>query len=185
MPPPPPEPTDAELAHRVTHGPDPTAAFDDLYGRHAARLLAFLRDRFPALADDLAQEAWARALDRLRKGSAAEMTNLRGWLFRIAANAGTDQYRRARAEPLDPAAEPPDPDHVAPLAAMLDAERRDVVARCLDKLDAGYRAVIVAGSAGEKPVDTAARLGITRELVDQRKSRGLAALRTCVERHLP
>lgn len=53
MPPPPPEPTDAELAHRVTHGPDPTAAFDDLYGRHAARLLAFLRDRFPALADDL------------------------------------------------------------------------------------------------------------------------------------
>jgi RNA polymerase sigma factor (sigma-70 family) len=185
MVPAPPELTDSELATRVVSGPDAVGAFDELYARHAGRLLAYLRARFPAHADDLAQEAWTRVLDRLRSGEVAEMTNFRGWLFRIATNKGTDQYRLKRLEALGEDDNTPDPKRSLPLDALLDTERREVFRRCLEKLEPDYRAVIVASSAGEKPVEIAARLRITREAVDQRKSRGLSALRACVERHLP
>ena len=68
---------------------------------------------------------------------------------------------------------------------LLDSERKAVVERCLGKLEGDYRVVLVACSLGQKPTEIAAELGISRELVDQRKFRGLRALCTCVERHLP
>ena len=176
---------DDELAHRVIHGPDAAAAFDALYTRHAARLLAFLRDRFPAVADDVAQEAWTRLFACLRRGESRELTNFRAWLFRIASNVALDDVRKTRAVPLDEVAEPPDRGPSAPIEMLLDNERKAVVARCLGKLEGDYRVVIVACSLGQKPTEIAAELGISRELVDQRKFRGLKALRACVERHLP
>jgi RNA polymerase sigma-70 factor, ECF subfamily len=176
---------DGELAHRVIHGPAPDAAFDALYARHATRLLAFLRDRFPTVADDAAQEAWTRLFACLRRGESRELTNFRAWLFRIASNVALDEFRRARVLPLNEVAEPPDREQGDPIESLLDGERKAVVERCLEKLEGDYRKVLSACSLGQKPTEIAAQLGISRELVDQRKFRGLKALRTCVERHLP
>jgi RNA polymerase sigma-70 factor, ECF subfamily len=148
-------------------------------------LLAFLRDRFPAVADDVAQEAWTRLFACLRRGERRERTNFRAWLFRIASNAALDDVRKARSLPLDQVSEPPDRGPSGPIEMLLDNERKAVVERCLGKLEGDYRAVIVACTLGQKPTEIAARLGISRELVDQRKLRGLRALRACVERHLP
>lgn len=180
-----PIPPDDELARRVVHGPDPDAAFDALYSRHATRLLAFLRDRFPTIADDAAQEAWARLFACLRRGESRELTNFRAWLFRIASNVALDEIRKPRTLPLDASAEPPDRGQDVPIERLLDSERKAVVARCFEKLEGDYRVVLVACTLGQKPTEIAAQLGISRELVDQRKFRGLKALRACVERHLP
>lgn len=182
---PPPIPSDDELAHQVVHGPDPSAAFEALYTRHATRLQAFLRDRFPAIAEDAAQEAWTRLLACLLRGENRELANFRAWLFRIASNVALDELRRARVLPLNEVAEPPDREQGDPIESLLDGERKAVVERCLEKLEGDYRKVLSACSLGQKPAEIAAQLGISRELVDQRKFRGLKALRTCVERHLP
>ena len=184
MPPDPPaEPTDAELARRVAVGPDPTGAFKMLFARHHGRLLAFLLARYRNVAEDVAQEAWLRVLSSLKTGPRA-VPNFRAYLFQIARNLALDVHRRKQAGPLTADDDPPDP--VPPtLDGLLDAERREVVRGCLKMLPPDQRDVIAAASGGEKPEETAGRLGVPRRLIDQRKSRALAALRECVQKHLP
>lgn len=174
---------DAELAARVGDPLYGSVAFRALYDRHAVALLAFALARFPAVAEDVCQETWLRAHREWQKGD-REMTNLRGWLFRIARNFGVDSIRSARAGTFAEGQDPPDPGGSVPLDGLLDAERRAVVARCIERLRPEFRAVIQAAAGGEPPGETAGRLGVTRANVDQRKSRGLVALRDCVERHL-
>src|SRR6266446_5701739 len=48
-------------------------------------------------ADDLAQEAIARAIER--EGQVRRQEGLDGWLFRIATTASLDHLRRRRTEP--------------------------------------------------------------------------------------
>jgi RNA polymerase sigma factor (sigma-70 family) len=179
------EPTDGELAHRVVHGPRREAAFDELYARHAARVLAILRVWFSADAEELAQEAWTRAFAQMRKGEIQELTNFRAWLIQIGRRAGIDAYRKGRLESLGSQHDVPDARLTSPLEPLLDTERRDVLRTCLEKLDDEYRAVIVASAGGEDPKETAGRLHMTVAVVYQRKSRALTALRKCAERHMP
>lgn len=178
-----PEPTDAELARRVAHGPDPAGAFDALYARLGAPLLAVLRDRFPSGAEDAAQEAWMRLFACLRRGEDRELTNVRAWLFRIASNVVVDEFRKKRPLALANEADPRDPRQGLPIELLLDAEREALVRRCIGELkDENQRAVIVAVALGQKPTQIADDLGVTRDLVDQWKHRGLKAVRACVER---
>lgn len=69
------------------------AEADALYG--FARYLA----RDATLADDLVQEAFARALDA--QGQFAAGTNLKAWLFRILRNTFLDCRRRERKNPVE------------------------------------------------------------------------------------
>jgi RNA polymerase sigma-70 factor (ECF subfamily) len=81
------------------------AAFELLYGRHAQAVLAFLRRmvRQPDLAEDVLQMTFlsvVRARGRYRPG-----TNVRGWIYTIAANAARDALRRARVRREEPSAD--------------------------------------------------------------------------------
>jgi RNA polymerase sigma factor (sigma-70 family) len=108
-------------------------------------------------AEDLAQEAFARALVH-------QPDNPRGWLFVVAANMARDEARRQaverrhltllRSEP-EPAAPPPD----EALSAGLE---RDRVHKALDELTPRDREVLLLWDAGQSYDEIATHTGLAK-----------------------
>ncbi|MBN1400784.1 MAG: sigma-70 family RNA polymerase sigma factor [Anaerolineae bacterium] len=101
------------------------ALFDRLYAEHARGVHAFFLGRTgdPAVADELLQEAFLRAWQRLADVQAIPEERQRYWLYRVARNLLTDHYRRRAARPevgpLDMSAAP---ESGLPSAQALDLE---------------------------------------------------------------
>jgi RNA polymerase sigma-70 factor, ECF subfamily len=130
-------------------------------------------------ARDLAQEAFARAMDA--GGSGPE--NPRAWLFRVAANLARDEARSAvrrrrhltllKAE--TPAAATPDP------VERLDREARERAARAaLEQLTDRDREVLLLWDAGLSYTEIAAQAGLAVGAVGTTLAR---ARRRLVEAH--
>jgi RNA polymerase sigma-70 factor (ECF subfamily) len=99
--------SDEELVARVVGARDATA-FAELVRRHQGRVRGWLRQltRDPALADDLAQDTFVRAFDRLAQFSGKG--RLEAWLMRIAYTEFLQAKRRlAREREVLEAARPP------------------------------------------------------------------------------
>lgn len=122
---------DARLVARAREGD--RDAFERLVRRHlrAAHRVALSRTGDPHDADDVCQDAFVRALERLE--DCREPESFRAWLLAIVRNRATDLVRgvdRSRREPLDElgpaeigrvASEPASEETVAePLAAAID-----------------------------------------------------------------
>lgn len=113
-----------------------------------------------ACAEDLAQEAFARALE-------SQPANVRGWLFVVAANLARDDARRAARERRhltllkgEPAAAAPPPD------AAVDAAREQAQVRAaLDQLTPRDREVLLLWDAGISYDEIAAQTGLARGAV--------------------
>lgn len=130
----------------------------------------------PERAEDLAQEAFARALVH-------QPENARGWLFVVAANMARDEARRAqrerhhltllkgeRAEAASPA-----PDE------LLDAAtQRDRVKAALEQLTPRDREVLLLWDAGMNYDEIAAQTGLAKTAVGTTLAR---ARRRLVEAH--
>ncbi len=111
-------------------------------------LLAMTRD--PALADDLTQETFLRAVShigQLRHGDAAL-----GWLYRIATNVVVDHARRARGAdtPADPgrlAEKGAGPRRQSPAPSPQAAAERSEMSACVDQhlasMPDDYRVVLL------------------------------------------
>ncbi len=120
----PPSDTEAELVRRARHGD--VEAFEAIYRGHVGRIYAvslrMVAD--PALAEELTQEAFVRAWQRLRsfRGTSAFST----WLHRLAVNVVLDRLRarRRRRERFGDTL-PPEPlaAGLAEPGAALDLER--------------------------------------------------------------
>lgn len=129
--------TDRELAVLVLAGDEP--AFRQLYRRHTPRLLALVL-RFlgghEADAEDVVQEAWLRATERL--GQFRWEAAFGSWLSAIALNLAREHIRRqGRRREVDwPEEEPP---AAEPLQRL---EPHDLE-RAIAALPQGYRAVLV------------------------------------------
>jgi RNA polymerase sigma-70 factor (ECF subfamily) len=87
-------PSDAELAAQALAGSQ--AAFQSLVERYAAPAvnLAARLVQDPALAEDLAQEAFARAFARL--DTYDPQRRFSSWLFQVVHNVAVDHLRRRR-----------------------------------------------------------------------------------------
>lgn len=87
-------PSDAELCHRIAHAPQAAAraALAELYARHAAAVLGFLRRRHADLAEDLLQETF---LILARRAHQFEGATARPWLIVIARS---QLFKAARSE---------------------------------------------------------------------------------------
>jgi RNA polymerase sigma-70 factor (ECF subfamily) len=149
-----------------------------LFARHGRRLyrLACRLTGAPDAAEDLVQEAFARAAERPGRVPADEAGS-EAWLVRVVVNLARDRFRRAatrrRAEPdLVRAASVSSAD-----AAAAARARRDV-ARALAALPPRRRAVVVMVELEELDTAEVARLlGIARVTVRWHLAAGRAELR--------
>ncbi len=146
---------------------------DDVYGL----CRAMVRD--PVVAEDLAQDAFSRALAGLPafRGEASPRT----WLLAIARNRCLDHLRRERVNPTD--ADDAWEDHVDPEPVAVDVllSRRDIE-RGLDVLTETERALVVLHHGhGLKYAELAAAFGIKAGTARMRVKRALAKMREELE----
>lgn len=149
--------TDSELARAVArNGEEP--AFLELYRRHTPRLLGFvhrLLGRSGSEAEDLVQEAWIRACERLDRfrGDSSFST----WLLGIGLNLVRERQRKrfgTVGETLD--------EHAHAAAPVGRNEERIDLARAIELLPEGYRtALVLHDIEGMKHAEIAERLGIS------------------------
>lgn len=130
-----------ELIERARDGD--RAAMESLYRAHSGRVHTVVRRLAgdDALADDLAQEAWIRAFEKLHlfRGDASFGT----WMYRLATNTALNHLRSAgRHRELEEEASeevrstpPPSVDE-----AVINQK---VLSDALDQLPPGYRQVLV------------------------------------------
>lgn len=156
---------DGDLVLRLLAGDE--EAFRGLLLAHHASLVRFARSfvRNPATAEEIAQETWLQVLRGLRKFEGR--STLKSWIFSILANrARTRAVRDKRmllfsdmsgetgdAEPaVDPSRfkasgywdQPPRPwDDLTPERLAASGQIREHLARALDELPGGQRAVVV------------------------------------------
>ena len=149
--------------------------FADLYERHFERVYAFVvrRVRDRDAAEDVTAEVFHRALAGLPKYE-WRGAPFGAWLFRIAANAIADRFKRSARE----AAAPTD----APDASVyLDIDHIDLVARLfrlVDTLPAEQRSVIIRRFVDEQSIrEVARRMNKTEGAIKQLQLRALQTLR--------
>jgi len=150
--------------------------------RHAPALLTYvtrlLGDR--QMAEDIVQETLLRAWTHPHAVSGQDGSE-RGWLFTVARNLATDQFRARRARPQEM------PDYLIDLSGSASDEDLDlalqsmVVAEALTALTREHRAVLVQTFyLGRSVAQAAAELGIPEGTVKSRAYYALRSLRTAL-----
>jgi RNA polymerase sigma-70 factor, ECF subfamily len=151
------------------------AGFDELYqvfyGRLTAQVHAYLGDR--AEAEDVVQETFVRAWQRW--STVSRYDDPAAWLRRVAWNLATSRLRRLavalRAQRRDEAvqvAAPPDPNHVALVAALRQLPERQ-------------RLAVVLHYLADLPIaDVAVEMAVPKGTVLTWLHRGRARLATCL-----
>lgn len=171
------------------------AAFEVLHARYDDALRRLLRRRGASSlqADEVVQHAWSEAWRALREGRydpnrAAFST----FLFAIATNLWRAELRRTAKRPaldadLEVLFSADDPDCVEPDAALLAAERVDLVRGCLfategpNALSELERAVVLGMLDGETERALGKRLGVAASTVNARKAAGMAKIARCLQ----
>jgi RNA polymerase sigma-70 factor, ECF subfamily len=130
-------------------------SFQDFYQANYSRLVAVVTamvgDR--AEAEDIAQEAFARALARWSRLSAYDLPE--AWLRRVALRIGTDSGRQVRRSVL--VAARLSAQRQAPAAMPGDAIEFGEVAQALRQVPMAQRQVLVLHYIADLPVDQIAR----------------------------
>jgi RNA polymerase sigma-70 factor (ECF subfamily) len=155
------------------------AKFADLYDIHFERIYAFIvrRVRNRDRAEDLTSEVFHKALAKL-KSYEWRGAPFAAWLFRIAANALSDHFKRAGREPDKPE-DPPEPS-AGP--EQEEAESRARLFRLVDKLPADQRRVVFGRFVEQRSIkEIAQQLGKSEGAVKQLQFRALEKLRSQME----
>jgi len=157
---------------------------------HADSLYNFARylTRDAALAEDLVQDAFARALDAESQFSVG--TNLKAWLFRILRNAFLDRRRRERKNPIDlreSNEDATDPGDVW-LRGDIELDRlRGLIARdieaALARLSDDARAVVLLDLEGFTETEIAKVMDTAVGTVKSRLARARAVLREALQEY--
>jgi|SRR5918994_726557 RNA polymerase sigma-70 factor (ECF subfamily) len=156
------------------------AAWTTIYRGLAPAILGYLRaNRAPEPEDTLSEVFLQVARDL--PGFEGDERRFRAWVFTIAHHRMIDARRRSARRPVEPVAEPPEPETVPiedageQALARIGAERVHLV---LKALSPDQRAVLLLRVLGELTVDEVARvLGKRPGAVKALQRRGLAAVR--------
>ncbi len=90
--------TDEQLVAAYAAGN--TEAFDTLLGRHSDRVYTYIQRivKDGALADDIFQETFVKAITTIKQGRYAESGKFSAWITRIAHNLIIDNFRQEKSE---------------------------------------------------------------------------------------
>lgn len=172
---PPPQAPDASRAEQI--GVLDPAAEDHLARTFGPRIyvMALARTGDPAAAQDLSQNALVEILQALRKGQLRDRQKLPGFVWGTARNV-INYYLRARGQA--PRSEPYEDDTPGTNNAqgheLEKAERLALVGRAVARLEPGDQQILrMTLIDGWEPAEIAARLGLSSEVVRQRKSRAV------------
>jgi RNA polymerase sigma-70 factor (ECF subfamily) len=159
---------------------DPWTLFDRFHQRIRGFILMTVRD--PWVADDLTQDVFVRAMDRIN--GLREPQKLEAWLFKIAHNICRDYFRSSGRHPLQ-LLETDDacPNEAADTQKALERhEMSACVQRQADKLPDKYRSVIwLFDQQGFTLQETADILGITLANTKVRIHRARRRLRSILQ----
>jgi len=137
-------------------------------------LLRLVRD--PAVADDLFQQTWVLVMEKI--GRFDPKRDFEPWLFSVARNAAIDHLRRTQPASLEEDVFPPQAAAPDAYAQLLESERAEVLARCLETLPVIYRDVLSLRFEEEMKLEQIAEvLRIPLPTVKTRLARGLESLR--------
>jgi RNA polymerase sigma-70 factor (ECF subfamily) len=150
--------------------------YAELYEQNFERVYAFVvrRVRDRQEAEDITAEVFHHALANLSK------FEWRGvpfavWLFRIAANAIADRWKKLSREPIDPAVDELDHSH------WPDIERRVILFKLVDGLSPDQRSVLLKRFVEGKTIrEIAEEFGKSEGAVKQLQFRALETLRARV-----
>lgn len=186
---------DAILLARLRAGD--AVAYDDLVRAYSPRMLAVTRRILNSEDDakDAVQDAFLSAFRGLSSFEGGSL--LSTWLHRIAVNAALMKLRTRKRKPersietLLPVyledghhAEHFQEWNLPVDKAMMRAETRAVVRKCIAELPDNYRTVLILRDIEELDTDeTAERLGLTPNAVKIRLHRARQALRTLLDPH--
>ena len=151
--------------------------FVELYERHVHRVYAYVARRVSSRADaeDVTSEVFEQALANLRKFEWRGVPFI-AWLFRIAANALADRWRRTSRDSYEP---PPD---VPDRREADEIERRAILSQLVERLPDAQRQVIEMRFVDGKSIrEIAAALERSEGAVKQLQLRALENLRTHLE----
>lgn len=154
--------------------------FGDLYELHFERIYAFISRRVSdrQTAEDLTSDVFHKALANLRSYE-DRGAPFAGWLFRIAANAVADQFKRTAREIALSSEEPPEPSVQPDLEAI---EHRARLFRLVRKLPEDQRGVILRRFVEQKSIrEIAQELARSEGAVKQLQFRALQTLRAHME----
>jgi RNA polymerase sigma factor (sigma-70 family) len=164
---------------------DERAAMDVLLA-HRDEFVDFAAARLEsrAEADDLVQDALARALQRL--GELRDGDAILGWFFRILRNAITDHHRRRAASrralerlAAEPSAEAEQPRRVCQCVSHLATTLKPEYAEALQRVDVdGTMVKALAAELGITPSNAAVRVFRARESL---RKKVLSTCRACAE----
>jgi RNA polymerase sigma-70 factor, ECF subfamily len=164
-------------------------AFDDLYQRHAEKMLriTYRITRNRQDAEDAVQESLANAFSRL--ASFAGASRFSTWLTRIAINAALMKLRKKRLSREVPMEEPPERGDAPPLYAPIDPapnpeewysvrERNRILREAVAKLRPKLREIVEVHGLNDNSIQkTAEILGISTGAAKARMFHARTALR--------
>jgi RNA polymerase sigma-70 factor (ECF subfamily) len=154
------------------------ARFGELYDRYVDRVYAFVsrRTQDRAAAEDITSEVFQQALVNLSRFEWRGVP-FAAWLFRIAANAIADRWRRDARDVHDLPADVPD------AGELDDVERRVVLFQLVDRLPEMQRQVIRMRFVEDKSIrEIASATGRSEGAVKQLQLRALENLRKGIGR---
>jgi RNA polymerase sigma-70 factor, ECF subfamily len=170
-----------KLVEAAQHDP---AKFDALYELHFERVYAFVasRVRDRGTAEDVTSEVFHRALAKLASYEWRGVP-FAAWLFRIAANAIVDHFKRAAREfpaPDDPPESASDRDLQA--SELRAVEHRAKLFRLVGQLPEVQKQVVFERFVEQRSVrEIAERLGKTPGAIKQLQLRAVQNLRAKME----
>ena len=153
--------------------------FLELYERYVDRVYAFASRRTGnrAAAEDITSAVFEQALANLRRFEWRDVP-FGAWLFRIAANAIADRWRRDARESDDP---PPD---LADPRELEDVERHVMLFQLVGRLPEVQRQVVEMRFVEDKSIrEVAAALNRSEGAVKQLQLRALENLRKSMGGH--
>jgi RNA polymerase sigma-70 factor (ECF subfamily) len=155
------------------------AKFGALYELHFARVYAYIARRVQnrTTAEDLTSEVFHKALANVGQFE-WRGAPFAAWLFRIAANALADQFKRAARE-AQSVEDPPEPGMKPDLEAI---EQRAKLFGLVEQLPQDQRRVVFERFVEQRSIrEIAQKLGKSEGAVKQLQFRALQSLRTKME----